>query len=103
MSKSLQLSSSSMSRSRAFCDIMSNMMNGPATEALERSMKRRRVSNADEEENASVASNSSCVSCSSKSDDESPLFNLNDAFDAISSVEDESYVDFPVISWDFDP
>lgn len=102
---SRQSQSSSLCRVRTISSVLTGM-SGPATEALEQSLKRRRVSNADDEDNASVTSTDSSVCCSkhsSRSDEgQSPLFSLNDAFNAISSIEDENFADFPVIAWDFD-
>jgi hypothetical protein len=95
---------------------------GPATEALERSFKRRfshhhphdRLHTEDEEpieddsprkktkitsELDEISSASVEGSSSSSSD---LAFNLDDAFNAISSVENEDYCDFPKIAWEFD-
>jgi hypothetical protein len=64
-------------------------MSGPATEALERSMKRRRVSDDDE------------ISTGSSNDDSFASFNFDDAFNAINTAEDEQDA-FPTIAWEFD-
>jgi hypothetical protein len=72
------------------------MTSGPATEALEKqqSLKRRRLSNDSDSTKQETET--------STNDDSSSAFCLDDAFNAISSVENEDYCDFPTIAWDFD-
>lgn len=70
------------------------MTSGPATEALEKqTFKRRRLSNDSDKRNVEEPSND---------DTSSSAFCLDDAFNAISSIENEDYCDFPTIAWDFD-
>ena len=86
-------------------------LSGPATQALERSVKRCRVSNEKEEEE--VTSSSSFVDALERSvkrrrvsnenenEDVTSSFSLVDVFDSLSQeVSDEE--SFPVIAWDFD-
>lgn len=104
--KSTMLSQSkkSLRRSRTNASITLIAMTGPATEALERSLKRRRISDADEEETKSYTTSPLSLRKSStmNKDSKSPLFSFDNAFNTISSVEDENYCDFPAIAWDFD-
>jgi len=62
---------------------------GPATEALERASKRRRV------EKSSASTKSSCSATSS--------FPLTDLFDSVEVDElSSSFTSFPTIAWDWD-
>jgi hypothetical protein len=79
-----------MCKSTTLRRTISVAMSGPATEALERSMKRRRLSDDDEDSTGS-----------SNDDDSFASFNFDDAFNAINTAEEEQDA-FPTISWEFD-
>lgn len=137
----IQSNNLSCCRRRSFNNIVTS---GPATDALERSLKRRRVSDSEEEshellrcnqennhnndyddDDNSSTSTINALSCSDKSNTNSIissiicngndnndrinmiktsslLFSFDDAFNAINSIEDENYIDFPAIAWSFD-